>query len=59
MKEDKIVAHLTHVAEMEKKCESLASMTSNLKSVIQNKVISGRKSVLFKIVLFINASETS
>ncbi|KAH7679157.1 HAUS augmin-like complex subunit 2 protein [Dioscorea alata] len=36
-KDDKNVAHLTHVSEMEKKCESLARMTAILKDVIQNK----------------------
>lgn len=36
-KDDKNVAHLTHVSEMEKKCESLARMTTILKGVIQNK----------------------
>lgn len=36
-KDDKNVAHLTHVSEMEKKCESLARITSILKDVIQNK----------------------
>jgi len=37
--DDKNVAHLTHVSEMEKKCESLARITAILKDVIQNKVI--------------------
>lgn len=36
-KDDKNVAHLTHVSEMEKKCESLARITDILKDVIQNK----------------------
>ncbi|XP_071691861.1 AUGMIN subunit 2 [Rutidosis leptorrhynchoides] len=36
-KEDKNVAHLTHVSEMEKKLETLARMTTILKDVIQNK----------------------
>ncbi|WJZ99377.1 hypothetical protein VitviT2T_017827 [Vitis vinifera] len=36
-KEDKNVAHLTHVSEMEKKCETLARITAILKDVIQNK----------------------
>ncbi|XP_042039918.1 AUGMIN subunit 2-like [Salvia splendens] len=36
-KEDKNVAHLTHVSEMEKKIETLARITSILKDVIQNK----------------------
>ncbi|CAA6672178.1 unnamed protein product [Spirodela intermedia] len=36
-KDDKNVAHLTHVSEMEKKIESLARMTTILKDVIQNK----------------------
>ncbi|XP_058110623.1 AUGMIN subunit 2 [Magnolia sinica] len=36
-KDDKNVAHLTHVSEMEKKCESLARITAILKDVIQNK----------------------
>ncbi|KAJ1698085.1 hypothetical protein LUZ63_006597 [Rhynchospora breviuscula] len=36
-KDDKNIAHLTHVSEMEKKCESLARITSILKDVIQNK----------------------
>ncbi|PKU74403.1 AUGMIN subunit 2 [Dendrobium catenatum] len=36
-KDDKNVAHLTHVSEMEKKCESLARITAILKGVIQNK----------------------
>uniref|UniRef100_A0A1D1Y720 Putative ATP-dependent RNA helicase spindle-E n=1 Tax=Anthurium amnicola TaxID=1678845 RepID=A0A1D1Y720_9ARAE len=36
-KDDKNVAHLTHVSEMEKKIESLARMTAILKDVIQNK----------------------
>lgn len=37
--DDKNIAHLTHVSEMEKKCESLARITTILKDVIQNKVI--------------------
>ncbi|RWR92635.1 hypothetical protein CKAN_02185300 [Cinnamomum micranthum f. kanehirae] len=36
-KDDKNVAHLTHVSEMQKKCDSLARITSILKDVIQNK----------------------
>ncbi|KAH1129281.1 hypothetical protein J1N35_000659 [Gossypium stocksii] len=36
-KDDKNVAHLTHVSEMEKKCETLARITTILKDVIQNK----------------------
>ncbi|KAG8365662.1 hypothetical protein BUALT_Bualt18G0129700 [Buddleja alternifolia] len=36
-KEDKNVAHLTHVSEMEKKIETLARITVILKDVIQNK----------------------
>ncbi|TKW08433.1 hypothetical protein SEVIR_6G027500v4 [Setaria viridis] len=36
-KDDKNIAHLTHVSEMEKKCESLARITVILKDVIQNK----------------------
>ncbi|THF99301.1 hypothetical protein TEA_008292 [Camellia sinensis var. sinensis] len=36
-KEDKNVAHLTHVSEMEKKIETLARITIILKDVIQNK----------------------
>ncbi|KAG6423585.1 hypothetical protein SASPL_113986 [Salvia splendens] len=36
-KEDKNVAHLTHVSEMEKKMETLTRITSILKDVIQNK----------------------
>ncbi|KAK9285600.1 hypothetical protein L1049_024795 [Liquidambar formosana] len=36
-KDDKNVAHLTHVSEMEKKCETLARITAILKDVIQNK----------------------
>lgn len=36
-KEDKNVAHLTHVSEMEKKCETLGRITGILKDVIQNK----------------------
>ncbi|XP_043693502.1 AUGMIN subunit 2-like [Telopea speciosissima] len=36
-KDDKNVAHLTHVHEMEKKIESLARITTILKDVIQNK----------------------
>ncbi|KAL5995572.1 AUGMIN subunit 2 [Asimina triloba] len=39
-KDDKNVAHLTHVSEMEKKCDSLARITAILKEVIQNKVAS-------------------
>ncbi|KAL8088040.1 hypothetical protein AgCh_037978 [Apium graveolens] len=35
--EDKNVAHLTHVSEMEKKIESLRRITTILKGVIQNK----------------------
>ncbi|XP_019242238.1 PREDICTED: AUGMIN subunit 2-like [Nicotiana attenuata] len=38
-KEDKNVAHLTHVSEMEKKIETLQRITTILKDVIQNKVI--------------------
>ena len=37
--DDKNIAHLTHVSEMEKKCESLARITAILKDVIQNKVL--------------------
>lgn len=37
--EDKNVAHLTHVSEMEKKIETLARITTILKDVILNKVI--------------------
>lgn len=37
--EDKNVAHLTHVSEMEKKIETLSRITTILKDVIQNKVI--------------------
>lgn len=33
------MAHLTHVSEMEKKCETLARITTILKDVIQNKVV--------------------
>lgn len=33
------MAHLTHVSEMEKKCEALARITTILKDVIQNKVV--------------------
>ncbi|CAM8949775.1 unnamed protein product [Rhodiola kirilowii] len=36
-KDDKNVAHLTHVSEMENKCETLARITYILKDVIQNK----------------------
>ncbi|KAG6717615.1 hypothetical protein I3842_04G109700 [Carya illinoinensis] len=36
-KDDKNVAHLTHVTEMEKKTETLARITTILKDVIQNK----------------------
>lgn len=36
-KNDKSVAHLTHVSEMEKRCESLGRSTAILKDVIQNK----------------------
>ncbi|XVE77591.1 hypothetical protein DITRI_Ditri13aG0075800 [Diplodiscus trichospermus] len=36
-KDDRNVAHLTHVSEMEKKCETLARITIILKDVIQNK----------------------
>lgn len=36
-KEDKSVAHLTHVSEMEKKIETLARITTILKDFIQNK----------------------
>lgn len=36
-KEDKNVAHLTHVSEMEKKIETLARITTILKDVILNK----------------------
>ncbi|KAK1414386.1 hypothetical protein QVD17_30130 [Tagetes erecta] len=36
-KEDKNVAHLTHVSEMEKKIETLSRITTILKDVIQNK----------------------
>lgn len=32
------MAHLTHVSEMQKKCETLARITTILKDVIQNKV---------------------
>ena len=39
LQDDKNVAHLTHVSEMEKKCESLARITAILKDVIQNKVL--------------------
>ncbi|OWM75402.1 AUGMIN subunit 2 [Punica granatum] len=36
-KDDKNVAHLTHVSEMQKKIETLAKITTILKDVIQNK----------------------
>ncbi|KAL5705169.1 AUGMIN subunit 2 [Ranunculus cassubicifolius] len=36
-KDDKNVAYLTHVSEMEKKCETLGRITAILKDVIQNK----------------------
>ncbi|OIV91381.1 hypothetical protein TanjilG_01999 [Lupinus angustifolius] len=36
-KDDKNVAHLTHVSEMEKKIQTLARITTILKDVIQNK----------------------
>nr|DAD46910.1 TPA_asm: hypothetical protein HUJ06_016847 [Nelumbo nucifera] len=36
-KDNKNIAHLTHVSEMEKKCESLARIITILKDVIQNK----------------------
>ncbi|KAM6572577.1 AUGMIN subunit 2 [Cannabis sativa] len=36
-KDDKNVAYLTHVSEMEKKCETLGRITTILKDVIQNK----------------------
>eukprot|EP00249_Psilotum_nudum_P004108 c17649_g1_i1 orf=418-1341(-) len=36
-KDDQSVAHLTHVSEMEKKCQTLAKTTTILKDVIQNK----------------------
>ncbi|KAL4625934.1 hypothetical protein ACB092_05G059700 [Castanea dentata] len=36
-KDDKNVAHLTHVSEMEKKIETLARIMTILKDVIQNK----------------------
>ncbi|KAJ0052927.1 hypothetical protein Pint_01964 [Pistacia integerrima] len=36
-KDDKNVAHLTHVSEMEKKIETLSRITTILKDVIQNK----------------------
>ena len=39
IQDDKNVAHLTHVSEMEKKIETLARITTILKDVIQNKVI--------------------
>jgi hypothetical protein len=39
LQDDKNIAHLTHVSEMEKKCESLARITAILKDVIQNKVL--------------------
>ncbi|KAF6159139.1 hypothetical protein GIB67_032756 [Kingdonia uniflora] len=37
IQDDKNVAYLTHVSEMEKKIESLARITAILKDVIQNK----------------------
>ncbi|KAJ6329447.1 hypothetical protein OIU77_011009 [Salix suchowensis] len=36
-KDDKNVAHLTHVSEMEKKIDTLSRITTILKDVIQNK----------------------
>lgn len=36
--DDKNVAHLTHVSEMQKKIETLSRITQILKDVIQNKV---------------------
>jgi len=36
--DDKNVAHLTHVGEMQKKIETLSRITQILKDVIQNKV---------------------
>ncbi|OIT18757.1 augmin subunit 2 [Nicotiana attenuata] len=47
-KEDKNVAHLTHVSEMEKKIETLQRITTILKDVIQNKesvVVRGKEEV--------------
>ncbi|KAH9322671.1 hypothetical protein KI387_017310, partial [Taxus chinensis] len=35
--DDNSVAHLTHVSQMEKKCQTLAKTTAILKDVIQNK----------------------
>lgn len=35
--DDQSVAHLTHVSEMEKKCQALSKTTAILKDVIQNK----------------------
>lgn len=35
--DDQSVAHLTHVSEMEKKCQALSKTTTILKDVIQNK----------------------
>jgi hypothetical protein len=48
--DDKNIAHLTHVSEMEKKCESLARITAILKDVIQNKVIEFH---IFEVFLFL------
>lgn len=48
-KDDKNVAHLTHVTEMEKKTETLARITTILKDVIQNKVLC---CFIFVIIVF-------
>ena len=51
--DDKNIAHLTHVSEMEKKCESLARITTILKDVIQNKVMSHTCILLFLLSSFL------
>lgn len=50
--DDKNVAHLTHVSEMEEKCESLARITAILKDVIQNKVLPTLNSFIMTAWIF-------
>jgi len=49
---DENIAHLTHVSEMENKCESLAKITAILKDVIQNKVMEATCSYFSSLAFF-------
>jgi hypothetical protein len=59
LQDDKNIAHLTHVSEMEKKCESLARITAILKDVIQNKVLQVRKHYFLSFFLRLLCEDNS